>query len=189
MRSFVFAFALVAAFGAQAVEVAGVRFEDKTQLAPNTQELVLNGAGLRTKFFVKVYAGGLYLPQTNRNAAEIVAMPGPKRVQLVMLRDVTAKQFGDAFKEGLEDNISAEELQRIKPQTDQLFALIEQIGELKKTGIVRLDYVPESGTRIQVNGESKGAPIPGGELYRALLRIWLGDKPVDADLKAGMVGG
>lgn len=177
------------AWSVGAVEVAGVKFDEKTQIAPNAPELVLNGAGLRTKFFVKVYAGGLYLTQTNRNAAEIINMAGAKRVQLVMLRDVTAKQFGDALREGLDDNNSAEELQRIKPQIDQLFALMEQIGELKKTGTVRLDFIPESGTRIQVNGESKGAAIPGGELYRALLRIWLGDKPVDADLKAGMVGG
>jgi hypothetical protein len=189
MRALSAAFMVAFALSANGVEVAGVKFDDKTRLAPNSPELVLNGAGLRTRFFVKVYAGGLYLPQTVRNAADVINGSGPRRVQLGMLREVSAKQFNEALIGGLEDNHSAEDLQRLKPQIDQLSAVIEGIGQLKQGDVVNVDFLPETGTRIQVNGESKGAPIAGADLYRALLRIWLGEKPVDSDLKTGMLGG
>ncbi len=39
-----------------------------------------------------------------------------------------------------------------------------------------------------VNGAAKGKPIPDEGFYRAILKVWLGDKPVDADLKRGLLG-
>ena len=58
----------------------------------------------------------------------------------------------------------------------------------KKGDVILLDFLPEAGTAVSVNGQAKGKPIPGEDFYRALLRIWLGDKPVDGDLKKGMLG-
>ncbi|MBK5259345.1 MAG: chalcone isomerase family protein, partial [Thermoanaerobaculia bacterium] len=45
---------------AEAATVGGVDISDKTTVGGQT--LVLNGAGLRKKFFIKVYTGALYLP-------------------------------------------------------------------------------------------------------------------------------
>lgn len=177
------------AFGAHAAEVAGVRFDDKAQLAPGGPDLVLNGAGLRTKFFIKVYAAGLYVTQTNRNPHNLVAAEGPRRVMIVMLRDVEAKQFSEAFAEGVQNNNTPQELERNKAQVDQFIATMHAINELKKGDEVRLDYLPESGTRIQINGEVRGKPIVSAEFYRMLLRVWLGENPVDADLKQALLGG
>ena len=53
---------------------------------------------------------------------------------------------------------------------------------------ILLDFLPDSGTGLVVNGQARGKPIAGDDFYRALLRIWLGDKPVDGDLKRGMLG-
>ena len=39
-----------------------------------------------------------------------------------------------------------------------------------------------------VNGKPAGKPISGEDFYRALLRIWLGDKPVQEDLKKSLLG-
>jgi long-chain acyl-CoA synthetase len=39
-----------------------------------------------------------------------------------------------------------------------------------------------------VNGAAKGT-IPGDAFNVALTRIWLGDKPVQADLKKALLGG
>ena len=62
------------------------------------------------------------------------------------------------------------------------------IGEAKKGMAIDLDWTG-SATRLQVDGRSAGNPIAGEDFYRALLRIWLGDKPVQDDLKKALLGG
>ena len=98
IRKFV---AVLAAAGAclmgqagQAAEVAGVTLDDAATLSG--QPLVLNGLGLRSKMFIKVYVVGLYLPHKETRAPEVLVMPGAKRLQLVMMRDVGAELLADS---------------------------------------------------------------------------------------------
>jgi hypothetical protein len=54
--------------------------------------------------------------------------------------------------------------------------------------VVLLDYLPGTGTRITVNGQEK-IVIKGEDFFQALLRIWIGRKPVDGRLRDAMLGG
>jgi hypothetical protein len=91
---------IVFASAAPAAEVAGVKLDDKVKIAPNAPELVLNGAGVRTRVIVKVYVGALYLPEKKTTATEVLALPGAKRITLAMLRDLTAQQLSEALTKG-----------------------------------------------------------------------------------------
>jgi Chalcone isomerase-like len=173
---------------APAAEVAGVKLDDKVRIAPNTPELVLNGAGIRTRFFVKVYVGGLYLPEKKTAAPDVLALGGAKRIQLAMLRDLTAQQLADALNEGFAANNPPADQERYKGQLAELLAVMNALGQAKQGEVIALDFVPDSGTRVLVNGVAKGKPIPDEGFYRAILKVWLGDKPVDADLKRGLLG-
>jgi len=171
---------------ALAAEVAGVKLEDKLRVGP--AELVLNGAGVRTRLVVKVYVGGLYLTEKKTTTADVLAAPGPKRVAISMLRDVGAATFNESLTEGFRNNNPPAEVEKMKPQLDEFAAIINALGEAKKGQLIALDFVPGTGTVVLVNGEAKGKPIAGDEFYRGLLRIWLGDRPADSDLKKGMLG-
>jgi len=173
---------------ALAAEVAGVKLDDKVRIAPNAPELVLNGAGIRTRFFVKVYVGALYLPEKKTAAADVLALGGAKRVALAMLRDLTAQQLADALNEGFAANNPPADQERYKGQLAELLAVMTSLGQAKQGEIIALDFVPDSGTHVLVNGAPKGKPIPDEGFYRAILKVWLGDKPVDADLKRGLLG-
>jgi long-chain acyl-CoA synthetase len=173
---------------ALAAEVGGVKLDDKVRIAPNTPELLLNGAGIRTRFFVKVYVGALYLPEKKTAAAELLALAGPKRMQLAMLRDLTAQQLADALNEGFAANNPPADQERYKAQLAELLAVMNALGQAKAGEAIALDFVPDSGTRVLVNGVAKGNPIPDEGFYRAVLKVWLGDKPADADLKRGLLG-
>jgi hypothetical protein len=189
MRRFLFAAIFVVALtGVRAAEVAGVKLDDRLRLAPGGPELVLNGAGIRTRVFFKVYVGALYLPEKKVAASDVLALAGPKRVAMAMLRDLTAQQLSEALAEGISNNSSAAEQAALKARVDELLAIMNSLGEAKKGDAITLDYLPQSGTRVVVNGQPRGKPIAGEDFYRALLRIWLGDKPVDDDLKKGMLG-
>jgi len=169
-----------------AAEIAGVAVEERVTLGAT--ELRLNGAGIRTRIVFKVYVGALYLPEKKSTAAEIIALKGAKRVSMTMLRDLGAKQLTDALEDGIRANHSPAELATLKERVDTLVAVMKEIGSAKEKTVIALDFLPESGTRITVDGAARGKPIPGEDFYAALLRIWLGDKPVDADLKKAMLG-
>lgn len=174
---------LVWALPVAAIEVAGVHVADKVKVG--TIELVLNGAGIRTRAIFKVYVGALYLTEKKSAAAEVLAQKGQKRVVLTLLRDLSAQQLNEAFESGIQSNHSAVELDALKPRIAELLSLFT---DAKKGDVILIDFLPESGTVVNVNAAARGKPIPGEDLYRALLRIWLGDKPVDGDLKKGMLG-
>jgi Chalcone isomerase-like len=175
----------LAACSASGAEVAGVNLDDKTQV--ESRELVLNGAGLRKRLFFNVYVMGLYLPEKKSDAAAVLALAGPKRAAIHMLRNVGADTFTEALVEGLRANTSEAEYKALEPRVQELSAIMAEIKEAKKGVQIALDWTA-SGTQVLVNGKPAGKPIAGEDFYRALLRIWLGDKPVQDDLKKSLLG-
>lgn len=178
--------ALFAAVPAHAADVAGVRFDDRTTVAGT--DLALNGAGLRTRFMLKVYAMGLYLPRRADTPDAIATVAGPKRILIVTLRELTAEQFADALVDGLKKNHSEAEFARLQARSDELRSALLALKAAPAGTQIRLEWLPGSGTRLSVGNDARGKDIPGEDFYRALLRIWLGDKPVDTDLKNALLG-
>jgi hypothetical protein len=185
MRKLIIAVAaLVVATGECAVEVAGIKVDDKATVAG--QELVLNGAGLRTKVFLKIYVGSLYVPAKAADLTGVLAK-APRRIQMNIMRSLTADQLVDALVDGMKENNSADELAAVKTQTAELVAIMKSFNEVKEKDVVTLDFV-DGATKIGLNGAAKGS-IAGEPFNRALTKIWLGDHPIQADLKKAMLGG
>ena len=178
--------ALLSLAPAFAAEVEGVKLADKVQLGG--VELALNGAGVRTRIFFKVYVGALYLQKETGSADAVLADAGPKRVAMHLLRELGSEQLFTALKEGLADNHSPDQVAKLEPQVKQMEKIFFAIKSAKKGDAIMLDYLPRAGTRIILNSEEVGT-VAGVDFYRALLRVWLGDKPVDASLKKAMLGG
>ncbi len=169
-----------------AAEIAGVRVAPDARVAD--VDLVLNGAGLRRLFRANVYVIGLYFPQRTNSAESAFNGAGPKRIALTFMREVTAQSLVDALFEGVRDNSSEAEFAKLKASADTLSAIMLPLKVAKKGDIVALDYLPNTGAQVVMNGRVIGKPVPGHDLYRALLRIWLGDSPVDANLKRELLG-
>ncbi len=175
---------MAAAALAWSAAVSAVEVDDKASVGG--QELVLNGAGLRTKVFFKVYVAGLYLPAKAGSLAAVLEK-APRRVQLTLMRDVSAEEFVEALVDGIKANTTAAELAAARAGVDQLSAIGKALGQVREKEVVTLDFV-DGGTKMAVNGAAKGT-IPGEAFNQALLKIWLGDNPVQADLKRALLGG
>ncbi len=173
---------------AVAAELEGVKLPDTARVTEGGPELVLNGAGLRTRFFFRVYVGALYLTKKTTSGGAVISDAGAKRVALHMLRELSAEQFVSALEDGLKSNHSAEDLAKLDARVKQLRALFDELKTAKVGDVIHIDYLPGSGTRITVNGTAKGV-IAGEDFNKALLRVWLGEQPADSDLKKGMLGG
>ncbi|HQC80233.1 MAG TPA: chalcone isomerase family protein, partial [Accumulibacter sp.] len=131
---------------ALAVEIGGVKFDDKTRVGAS--ETVINGAGIRKKAFFKVYAIALYLPEKRTAAEGVFTAKGAKRVSIATLRDLSAKQFVEGLQEGVAANHSDTEKAALKDRMQQLSDTMLAIGEAKQGTTVLIDWLPESGTRL-----------------------------------------
>jgi hypothetical protein len=185
-RASVIALSILLAWGgtAQGATCREVSFRDSVKLG-NT-ELVLNGLGLRkaTMFAVQVYVAGLYLPQKSGDPGQILGANRPWRLELRFVRDVGVSDIRNAWQEGFE-NSAAGKIGALQPRIDALKAAMTDF----KTGqTLVFANDPAAGVIVEVNGAA-GRPIAGADFAPALLGIWLGPTPPNADLKSGLLGG
>ena len=188
LRSLFLAATLAAAgaAGAQPVELAGARFEPSATLGGRS--LVLNGAGLRHKLMFKVYAAGLYLPAKAATPEAVYAANGPRRLHVVMLRDINANELGKLFTDGMQKNTTREEFAKVIPGTLRLADIFAARKNLGPGESFDVDYVPGIGTTILVNGKAAGEAIKEPEFFNSLMKIWLGRNPADDRLKELLLG-
>jgi hypothetical protein len=168
---------LLLSFNAQAAEVGGIQLDDAAHLG--SSNLVLNGAGVRSKFVFDWYVAALYLSSKKSSAAAALSDVKEKRIALYVLDDINAEDLLYSFTRGIEHNNSDDQLQALKDQRREFDLVFHKMGTANKGDIIMLDYLPGIGTRVIVNDA----------FYTALLKIWLGDDPVQNDLKLKLLGG
>lgn len=168
------------------IEVAGVRYDPTLSLGGQT--LRLNGAGIRYRAVFKVYTAGLYVGSKADNPDVLLAQPGPKRIHVVMLRDIDANDLGRLFTKGMQDNATREEFAKSLPGTMKVGAVFSAKRRMAPGETFSVDWVPGTGAVVRVNGKPMGEVIPEPEFYTSLLRIWLGRSPADPLLKEALLG-
>jgi hypothetical protein len=169
-----------------ALQMDGVSLEESVQVAG--KNLKLNGAGISMRMIFKVYALGLYLPSHQETSREVLHGEGPKRLMIAMLRDVSGSDFNEELRQyAVGDGASVpahilDNMQRIVQAIDR------QAHGLRKGDTLTLDWVPGTGTLVALNNKLLTEPLRELDFYKALLNIWLGEKPTDTGLKMRLLG-
>ena len=171
---------------AETTEVGGVKFDNL--LSVGGSKLLLNGAGVRYKAFFKVYAAGLYLPARATTPEAVLAAPGPRMLQIVMLREIDANELGKLFTRGMEQNAPREDFSKSINGIMRMSDIFSSRKKLVAGDSFAVEWVPGSGTVILVNGKVASEPIKEPEFYSSLMKIWLGASPADAVLKEALLG-
>ena len=155
-------------------------------VAVDGRPLVRNGAGVRTKTFlrIEVYVAVLYLASKERDAARLLAADAPRSLVLHLTHDAPRGRLVDELEDGVARNARGE-LPALRERLDRLLAAIP---DLVSGQTVTLTYVPGRGTTLAASGGGS-ATVPGKDLADALFRAWLGPDPLDADLKRALLGG
>jgi hypothetical protein len=153
----------------------------------------LLGVGVRTRTMlnVKVYAIGLYVdgPSYTRLVAskggnvkpspelykELVWGDFGKRLQLKFARDLSASQIQGAFREALPS--------ASKARVDQF---VGYFGDLARGQDAVVRWAPGGTLETTVAGAAK-PPIADKEFAAAVFSIWLGEKPIQEDVKSALV--
>ncbi len=160
-----------------------------TTTTVSEQKLQLNGAGIRYKAIFKVYAAGLYLPKTTKNPEEVLSMPGSKRVTMVFLRELDAKEFGKLMIAGVENNVKDKKLLvNAMPGLLKLGDIFSRYKKMSPGEEIYFDLNSDKSVSLQVRGKTEA--IPGSSsFYDAILLVWVGQTPVDYRLKEAMLAG
>lgn len=171
---------------AQTTDVGGVKYDNTARVAGET--LQLNGAGIRYKAVFKVYTAGLYLKDKASTPEAALAAPGPKRIHIVMLREIDGNELGKLFTKGIQDNSTREEFAKSIPGTIRMGEIFSTRKKLAAGENFSVEFVPNAGTTVLLNGKPMGDPIKEPEFFTGLMRIWLGKSPADANLKDLLLG-
>ena len=187
-RVLVLAMALAAppALHAQTMNVEGVKYERTVQVGNASLQLL--GAGVRYKLFFKVYTAALYIAGKAATPEEVLAEPGPKRIHIVMLRDIDANELGRLFTKGMEQNAPKEEFSKCINGILRMSDIFSSKKKLLTGEFFWVDWVPGTGALVVVDGKQQGEPIKEPEFFSALMKIWLGNSPADARLTDALLG-
>ncbi len=169
--------------------VSGVKFDNTVDVRGT--KLQLNGAGTRYKAIFKVYAAGLYMTKKADTTAEALAVPGAKRIAITMLRDIDSNELGKLFTRSVQDNAPKTEMSRLVPGLIRMGQIFSDCKKLTAGESFLIDWVPGTGTVISISSPKcpqNNEPFKEPEFYNALMRIWLGPNPADAQLKEAMLG-
>lgn len=169
-----------------AKELAGVKIEEVVSVSPGGEPLRLKGAAVKNSARQAVYVGGLYLQDDSQSVEDILSNDGAKRFVLYCQNSTIKPQaLIRALNLGITVNHSEAELTELEPMIKQFNNIWN--SEIHQGDKVWIDFVPEKGTVVSINGEEKGL-IPGKTFYDAFLKTWLGDKPLNATMKKQLLG-
>lgn len=169
---------------AATVEIAGVKLEDSIML--DGTKLQLNGAGVRVKLF-KIYVAGLYTPKKVHSFEEFMAVPGPKRMKMVFLREIDSSTFGKLLTRGVQDNVSKEQLSPMVPGLLRMGELFNANKAFLPGESNIIDWIPGTGMVITAKDKVQGEPIKEIEFFRGLMSIWFGPAPADWKLRDALL--
>lgn len=161
------------------------KFEPTNQLHGTT--LQLNGAGTRYRVVFKVYDLALYTPKKVSTPEDLLALPGPKRLSFVALRELPGTDLGVAFIKGLQANASKEQVQKHTGSSTRLIDIFSGQTKLMPGDTFAMDFVPGNGTTFYIAGKAQGAPVGDAEFFNMVLNIWVGNSPVDLPLKDALL--
>lgn len=157
-----------------AYQLEGVEIPESVVVRKDKIQLDLLGAGVRTKFFVNVYVGAFYADETLKTPIEAVDENVPKRMHFYFLHKVNAQKMQDAWKEGIRANNDA---QAVLSQQDDVKRFLEMLNQPMQSGDqLILDYTPQQGTKVVLNGSVKGI-FPGKPFNDLILKTWMGKEP------------
>ena len=163
------------------------KFEPTAQLGGSA--LQLNGKGTRVRLVFKAYDMALYTAKRASTPTELLALPGPKRLQFTALRELQGTELGRLFLRGMSDNTPSQQMTRHTLATTRLIEIFSGKPKLMPGDSFAMDFVPGKGTQFYIQGQAQGEPVGDDEFFTLVLRIWFGDSPADTHLRDALLDG
>jgi len=163
-------------------KIAGVELPNSVEI--ESVKADINGAGIREKFWIDLYAGALYVTDKTSDANQVIKANQPMGIKIhIVSRLISSKKMKDAVEEGFQ-NSTQKNTKPLRGKIDKFISFFKD--EIVKHDIFDIFYHPDVGVKVYKNDELKGI-IKGTKFKEALFGIWFCDKPADDDLKEDML--
>ncbi len=184
MKNLLLIAVIIASFTLTAqTKISGI--EIPTKISYDETILELNGAGVRTKYFMDMYVGGLYVTEKNKNDSAIINSDKTMAIKLHILSSlITTSKMINAIDAGFKNSTKGKQAE-LKTEINKFKAVFSP--EIKQNDVYDFIYSPEKGTVVYKNSKAV-LTIKGLEFKKALFGIWLCDEPADNGLKSAMLG-
>ncbi len=149
------------------------------------EKLILNGTGIRSKYFIDLYYGALYLKRKEKDPKKIVDANEEMSMKIhIVSSHITNEKMEGALRDGFKTSMGGNSA----PLEKEIDDIVKAFSEKIKVGDeYDLTYIVDKGIVIRRNGKER-ITIPGYPFKKALFGIWFGPEPADEDLEQGLLG-
>lgn len=154
-------------------------------LSIGNSQLILNGAGVRTKWFLDLYVAGLYLDKANDQPGQIITAEQPMAIRLVVTSSmISSSKMENGIRKGF-SNATAGHISHLQERIERFIDVFR--SPINPGDIFMMSYQPGSGVEILKNGKVVNL-IEGLDFKQALFGIWLSEAPAQEKLKQALLG-
>ncbi len=144
----------------------------------------LNGVGVRKKYFLNIYIGGLYLLNKSNNAKKVIEADEAMGIKIhIVSKFIFSKKMINGVEKGFEKSTNGNQ-DKFRSKINKLLSFFED--EINKEDVFDIVYHPNTGTTVYKNNLIQGN-IKSLDFKQALFGVWLCDDPADEDLKEMML--
>ena len=158
-------------------EVDGVPIEDSYSV--DGTKLLLNGAGVRKRAYFKTDVSAIYLTEPRNTLEGIESAPGPKRLQVVAIKNLPGSTISRYFIADFQAVATEAEFKQLINEIGVLGEIYSKIRQVNKGDVFNIDWTPGKGVHSTVNGKplvvtGNVSPYLNNELlYRVMLRMYI----------------
>ena len=166
------------------VTVSDVKFTERFHYKNNN--FVLNGVGIREKYYIDLYVLGLYLKNKSKDVNKILNANEPQLFRLVCVSSlITPEKFNIAMENAFYNatnghpEVYADEIRRLK---------IAFSGTWLENDEFIIYYTPKIGLQLHKNNKLLDTFTSGIGFKTAIMKVWLGPQSVSESLKQQILG-
>ncbi len=166
--------------------VAPAQAADWQSVTAGTNTASLNGAGIARQLNEDLYVTLFYASSPSKQAADLLDSRQRRQLQLRVLADrLYPSGVARHFRDLVAINNPRDEIAREAKNLNQFYGLFQH-GLMRGDEVV-LDNLLDTGLRVRING-STVATFSSPLMFDLLLRAYLGERPLSAQLRSALLG-
>lgn len=168
------------------IKIDGV--DVQTTSTARGKRLILNGAGVRRRGYFKSNIVALYLPERLNTLDAIMKLDGPRRIQMLLLRDFSQSTVSRIFLSDFRQASTDAEAKSLINEIAEIGAIYNNVKRVEQGDKVNIDWQPGLGIIASINDRQlNDKPINSELAYQIYLRMFLG-RNVPDELRNQLLG-
>lgn len=152
------------------------------------KKLILNGAGVRRRGYYKSNIVALYLPERLTTLEAIMKLDGPRRIQMLLLRDFSQSTVSRIFLADFKQAATDAEFKALINEVAEIGAIYNNVKRVEQGDKVNIDWQPGAGIIASLNDRQlNDKPINSELAYQIYLRMFMGPT-VPEELRNRLLG-